>query len=187
MKLSNEIKTMVTNLSVVILKEGSNLKNPKKFSRDEIGERVFAQCTHPITKAFLVTDEQYELILSSVIDAIDKANRLSSGNQGEGYNCWMKDLKWLLSPKNEKGFGARCYKKDKELQNLMGWNDEQMSEVARCFDKITNKDGNHVYRGIDANSTYRDNTSNLGKVTDGLGDAKKDVKRGDIKNYNSSK
>tara|TARA_Y100000310_G_C20445604_1_gene698251 strand:+ start:208 stop:762 length:555 start_codon:yes stop_codon:yes gene_type:complete len=179
MKLSKELQEQVTNLSIVILKEGSGLKNPKKFTIDDIGERVFAKCTD-LSGKFLVTDEQYELILSSVIDTIREANRLSNNAQGEGYNVWMKDLKWFLSPKNEKGFGSRCYKKDKELQVLMGWTDEQLSEVARCFDKITNKDGNHIYRGVDSNDTYRDSTSNLGKITDGLGDSKKDVKRGEL-------
>ena len=180
MKLTTELKSIVTNLSVVILKEGSNLKNPRKFSRDEIGDRVFSECTHPLTKEFLVTDEQYQLITSSVIDAIDKVGRISNNQQLDGYNVWMKNFKWFLSPKNENGFGGRCYRKCKELQNLMEWTDEQYSEVARCFDKLTSKDGNHYYRGVDSNNTYRDNTSNMGKMTEGLGDSKKEVKRGDL-------
>ena len=60
----------------------------------------------------------------------------------------------------------------------MGWNDEQMNEVSRCFDKVLLTNNNHCYRGIDSNEVYRDNTSNLGKITTGLGDKKQDVKRG---------
>ena len=93
MKLTTELKSIVTNLSVVILKDGSNLKNPRKFSRDEIGDRVFSECTHPLTKEFLVTDEQYLFITSSVIDAIDKVGRISNNQQLDGYNVWMKNFK----------------------------------------------------------------------------------------------
>ena len=176
---NEQIKSVVTNLSVVILKEGSHLKNPKKFSRDEITERVFAKCTN-LEGEFLVTDEQYELILKKVTNAIEDVSRLSDNTQGEGYNIWMKDLKWFLNPSNENGFGARCYRQCKELQALMGWTDEQLSEVAKCFDKVALKNGNHIYRGVDSNDTYRDNTSNMGKITEGLGDKKKDVKRGSL-------
>ena len=179
MKLTNEHKDLVKNMSVVILKEGSNLKNPKKFTIDDIGERIFAKCTD-LSGKLLVTDDQYELILASVINAIRDVNRLSNNAQGEGYNIWLKDLKWFLDHKNENGFGARCLRRCKKVQDLMNWNDEQMNEVARCFDKIVLKSGNHVYRGVDSNDTYRDNTSNLGKITDGLGDSKKDVKRGEL-------
>ena len=176
---NDQINNVSSELSKVLLNDGSHLKNPRKFTHIEISERVKSQCTDLLGN-LIVTDEQFNTILASVTKALSDAKRIAMASQGEGYNVWMRDLKLFLDHKNENGFGARCYRKCKELQKLMNWNDEQMTEVAKCFDKGLLTNNNHCYRGIDSNEVYRDNTSNLGKITNGLGDKKQDVKRGSL-------
>ena len=178
MKYTKEqIEQVSKNLSQELLNSGMHLKNPKKYTHQDIISVVHKQCTD-ICGNLAVTEEQYNVILDTVTKTLRDAKRILNNSQGEGYNIWMKDLKLFLDHKNENGFGARCYRKCKKLQQLMGWNDEQMNEVSRCFDKVLLTNGNHCYRGIDSNEVYRDNTSNLGKITNGLGDKKQDVKRG---------
>ena len=157
----DQMVTLATNLTIKLIDDGKHLKNPPKYTPNQIGERVFDRCSD-INGDLTCTDENYQMVIIGVTRGLEIANRLGGNTQGEGYNIWMRSLKWLLSPKNEQGFGARCYRQCKELQNLLGWNDEQMKEVSGCFDKLTLENGNTIYRGVDANDVYRDNTSNQG-------------------------
>ena len=181
MKYSKEqIVTASITLAKQMDEDGRHLKNPPKYSSKQVSERCYDKFSDGFTGELNISDEIFQTVLHCVTKYLSDKNRISNNSQGEGYNIWMKDLKWFLSPKNERGFGSRCVTRCKELQNLMGWTDEQMNEVARCFDKIILKNGNHEYRGVDSNNVYRDNTSNLGKITVGLGDKKKDVTRGNL-------
>ena len=177
---TNKIKSLITSSVDTLVGENNHLKNPPKYTMNMVLTRITDKLTNPLTDELIVSEEVFQSILDGVIDGLVEMKRFANSSQGDGYNVWMKDLKWFLDPKNENGFGGRIYRRCKETQKLFGWTDEQYSEVSKCFDKITLDNGNHIYRGVDSNLVYRDNTCNLGKVTKGLGDNKKDVKRGDL-------